>query len=192
MVRHILKLFLVLSFSVSVSAQVPVITEVEKEQVGVYIEDDDVEVSEDDPIILLNLLTDSVPGNYRAKEEPVVRPFNFLPVGQLPDIAFMPVVFDGLVDIDTMRIDNPEPFLHNDISAFDWLTSTGRQMRQYRRIKQEYMLRNMDYVKLNVNTLPKPPTKYRPEVDPSKVQLAYTQVIVDKSAATTNAGPLDV
>ena len=65
-------------------------------------------------------------------------------------------------------------------------------MRQYRRIKQEYMLRNMDYVKLNVNTLPKPPTKYRPEVDPSKVQLANTQVIVDKSAATTNAGPLDV
>lgn len=192
MVRHISKLFLVLFFSVSVSAQVPVITEVEKDPVGVYIEDDDVEVSDDDPIILLDLLTDSVPGNYRAKEEPVVRPFNFLPVGQLPDIAFMPVVFDGLVDIDTMRIDNPEPFLHNDISAFDWLTSTGRQMRQYRRIKQEYMLRNMDYVKLNVNTLPKPPTKYRPEVDPSKVQLANTQVIVDKSAATTNAGPLDV
>ena len=45
MVRHILKLFLVLSFSVSVSPQVPVMTEVEKEQVGVYIEDDDVEVS---------------------------------------------------------------------------------------------------------------------------------------------------
>ena len=81
MVRHISKLFLVLFFSVSVSAQVPVITEVEKDLVGVYIEDDDVEVSDDDPIILLDLLTDSVSGNYSAKEEPVVRPFNFLPVG---------------------------------------------------------------------------------------------------------------
>lgn len=190
MVRYIFKLAFVSCFAVSASAQVAGTNDGQQPTVSVYIEDDD--DSDDEPIVLLDLLTDSVSEKNPQPDVPVYKPLCFLPVGQLPDIAFMPVVFDGLVDIDTIRIDNPQPFLHNDISELDWLTATGRQMRQYRRIKQEYMLRNMDYVKLNVNTLPKPPAKYRPEVDPSKVQLANTEVVVDKSAATTNAGPLDV
>lgn len=141
----------------------------------------------DEPIVLFDLLTDSA-AVADSTMVPVFEPLNFLPVGQLPDIAFMPVVFDGFFDIDTIRIDDPTPFLRNDIPELDWLSSLALQMRQYRRLKQEYMLRNMEQVKLNINSLPKAPKKYKAEVDPSKLQLANAEVVVDKNAASAGKG----
>ncbi len=147
----------------------------------VYVDD------ADEPIVLLDLLTDSAAVDSSAVL-PVFEPLNFMPPGRLPDIAFMPVVFDGFFDIDTIRIGDPKPFLRSDLPELDWLKALALQVREYRRLKQEYMLHNMEQVKLNVHSLPKAPSKYKAEVDPSKLQLANTEVIVDKDAATAGNG----
>ncbi|MCM1022177.1 MAG: DUF3078 domain-containing protein [Muribaculum sp.] len=152
---------------------------------SVYITDDDED--EEEPIVLLDLLSDSI---VATDTIPSHIPLNFMEAGELPEIAFMPVVFDGFFDLDTVRIDDPTPFVHSDIPELDWIKKLNRQMRQYRMLKQEYVLRNMDDVKLNVNSMPKPPTKYKAEVelDPEKLQLANTEVVVDKTTAVAGNG----
>lgn len=160
----------------------------ETQSVRVYVgSDDDDDDDDDDPIVLLDLLEDSSKADTVPAQQ-AFKPFNFLPVGKLPDIAFMPVVFDGFYDIDTIHVDDARPFLRSDIAELDWLNSLALQLRQYRRLKQEYVLRNMEYVKLNVDFLPKAPTKYKVEVDPSKEQLTNTEVIVDKASAAAGTG----
>ena len=103
----------------------------------VYVDsDDEDDEDDDDPIVLLDLLED-VAKDDSAGAQQVFKPFKFRPVGQLPDIAFMPVVFDGFFDIDTIHIDDARPFLRSDIAELDWLDSLALQLRQYRRLNQE-------------------------------------------------------
>ena len=110
----------------------------------------------------------------------------FLPPSTLPVVAFLPVVYDELPHIDSIAIDNPEPYLES-VKAFNWFRVAEIGSKAYRELKTRYMLDNIPAVKYNINSMPKPPKKYTATVDPSKATITVTEIDTDKNKLTADA-----
>lgn len=119
-------------------------------------------------------------------------PVRFVPLLPLPNIAFMPVVFDSLTYMDSTQITPPGMYVGDDIEALDWVKSYGNSMRRYRQLKQYYMLHNIPAVRYNIYTMPKPPAKYTVTVDPTESKITIREVTADKSSLSAEAASLDV
>ena len=113
--------------------------------------------------------------------------YAFLPPSSLPVVAFLPATYDELPHIDSIAIDNMEPYLEGEIKALDWLRVLYNGARSYKELKTRYMLDNIPAVKYNINSMPKPPKKYTASVDPSKAVITVTEIDSDKQTVTAGA-----
>lgn len=149
----------------------------------VYIIDEDSEDDDDEDdeaIDGFGLLADTVAAD-------TFQPLPFLPVSTLPKIAFLPTVFDGFQHLDSVPLADPAPYLVEGGEGMTWLRVLANQGRQYRQLKQTYMLYNMPSVRYNINTMPKPPAKYEATVDPQKATITITEIKSDKSSVAAEA-----
>ena len=122
-----------------------------------------------------------------------VEPLRFLPVAPLPDILFLPMVYDEFMHLDSIAPFDPEPWVEAPYADLDWIKIESNRSRRYREIKQRYMLDNIEDVRYNIYTMPKPPKKYTATVDPSTESITVKEIISDKKLAlAADAGKPEV
>ncbi len=119
-------------------------------------------------------------------------PLRFLPVAPLPSILFMPMVYDEFMHLDSIAPFDPEPFVEAQYADLDWIKIEANRARAYRELKQRYMLDNIEDVRYNIYTMPKPPKKYTATVDPSTESITVKEIITDKKQIVADAGFTDV
>ena len=93
---------------------------------------------------------------------------------------------------DSIAPFDPEPFVEAQYADLDWIKIEANRARAYRELKQRYMLDNIEDVRYNIYTMPKPPKKYTATVDPSTESITVKEIITDKKQIVADAGFTDV
>lgn len=139
---------------------------------------------------LISAFDDMWADTLSTESEP--EPLRFLPVAPLPSILFMPMVYDEFMHLDSIAPFDPEPFVEAQYADLDWIKIEANRARAYRELKQRYMLDNIEDVRYNIYTMPKPPKKYTATVDPSTESITVKEIITDKKQIVADAGFTDV
>ncbi len=104
---------------------------------------------------------------------------SFIKPGRLPRVAFMPMVFDKVLYLDSFKVDDGgSAILAPDIPEMEWMKRVAESNRRYRDLKQWYVIAYPERVKYNINTLPVPPKKYKTKIDPSTSRITVDEVVV--------------
>ncbi len=119
---------------------------------------------------------------------------SFIKPGKLPRVAFMPMVFDKVLYLDSFNVVDKSLILAGDIPETDWLKRVAESNRRYRSLKQWYVIAYPERVRYNINTLPVPPKTYKATVDPSTSKITLNEVIVNVAESDLKSGvaPVDV
>ncbi|MBD5247010.1 MAG: DUF3078 domain-containing protein [Barnesiella sp.] len=99
----------------------------------------------------------------------------------LPSTLFMPMIFDGYdVNLigDSVKIEAKE---QPEASPLDWVNDRMDAINRYNRVRQRYMVDNVNDVKYNINTLPEAPKRFHGFVDPNTAKITVEEIAVDKS-----------
>lgn len=119
---------------------------------------------------------------------------SFIKPGKLPRVAFMPMVFDKVLYLDSFNVVDKSLILAGDIPETDWLKRVAESNRRYRSLKQWYVIAYPERVRYNINTLPVPPKTYKATVDPSTSKITLNEVIVNVAESDLKSGvaPVEV
>lgn len=110
-----------------------------------------------------------------------------LPLTDLPTIAYLPVVFDGVKYLDPVDLTDIEPLLASPNPAMNWVKEEAARRDRARRLKQAYMIARPWQVHYNINTLPEPPKMYEANIDPSTQTITVTEVVAITDDHATQA-----
>ena len=118
----------------------------------------------------------------------------FIKPRTLPKVAFMPMVFDRVVYLDSVDVTDGDDIFAGEIAGTDWLKEVAESNRRYRYLKQTYMMAYPERVRYNINTLPVPPKTYKATVDPSTSRITLDEVIVNVSESDlkSEVAPVEV
>lgn len=106
----------------------------------------------------------------------------------LPRIAFMPVVFDKVVFLDSVKADDSLHLAQPLFAETEWIRQIAESNRRYRELKQRYMIDYPERVRYNINTLPVPPKTYKATVDPSSSRITIDEVITSVAESDLKSG----
>jgi len=101
---------------------------------------------------------------------------------RLPYLLFMPAVYDGYVEPDTIS------YLERDMSgqkALEWIETEMANARRVRRMQYNLFYKHPELVKYNINMLPEAPKRFTAVIDPTEHTIEIRPISVNADASET-------
>lgn len=116
-----------------------------------------------------------------AREDSIARANYIKPTPmEIPATFFGPVVFNGYEMMDSFDLmDMRGSGVVQD--AMTWINREVDMSKRMRRVKQNYIINNPQYVKYNYDSLPAPPKEFTAVVDPTKSTIVVKDLNLNKS-----------